>query len=165
MFDIQIIGIKFTYRNQYGDFYWMCQQNEYFGSLFIFNDNEEYHNTNIKGAGNAIMIMFNKYSNTVPPKSAGIPTGTLSDGGYQKFTPKVKKNIDNSIEEIIELIKKYKYHTIYYSSEPNGKIGTSIFQVNPKIIEYITSSIYNLSINPVIIDKVLQNNTFDEDDT
>jgi len=162
MFDIQIIGIKFTSRNEYGDFFWMSQQKEYSGSLFIFNDNEEFHDTNRKGAGNAIMRMFNKYSNNVPPKSAGIPTGTLEKGGYQMFVPEVKKIIDDSINEIIELIKKHKYHTIYFSSELNGKLGTSIFNVNPKVIKYITKRIYNLSINPVKIIKIYSNETFNE---
>ena len=37
-FDLKIIGIKFTSKNQYGDFYWMKNQNEYSGSLYIFND-------------------------------------------------------------------------------------------------------------------------------
>lgn len=70
----------------------MSMQKEYSSSLFIFNDNEEYHHTARKEAGNTIMIIFNKYFNVVPPKSAGVPIGTLSDGGYQKFTPKVKNN-------------------------------------------------------------------------
>jgi hypothetical protein len=163
MFDIQIIGIKFASTNQYGDFYWMSKQEENHRSLYIFNDNEEYHHTNRRGAGNAIMRMFNNHSNSNPPKSAGIPTGTLSDGGYQKFTPEVKKIIDNSIEEIIELIKIHKYHTIYFSSEMNGSLGTSIFQVSPKVINYITSQIYNLSIHPVRIVKMLQTDTFNKD--
>ena len=77
MFDIEVIGIKFTSCNQYGDFYWMCQQNKYSNSLYIFNDNEEYHNTNRRGAGNAIMRTFNRHSDYEVPFSAGIPTGLL----------------------------------------------------------------------------------------
>lgn len=163
MFDIDIIGIKFTSRNQYGDFYWMNKQNDkYSGSLFIFNDNEEYHCTCLSGAGNAIMRQFNKYSNHDPPQSAGIPTGTLKTGGYDKFTPKVKKIIDDSFYEIIELITKYKYHTIYFSSELDGKLGTSLFEVNPKVIEYITNRIYKLTNNPIRIVKVLSNDHFED---
>ena len=161
-FDLKIIGIKFTSKNQYGDFYWMKNQNEYSGSLYIFNDNEEYTKSKRKGGGNAIMRPFNKYSNHIPPLSAGIPTGTLSDGGYKKFTSEIKKVIDDSFDEIIELITKYNYHTIYFSSELDGKLGTSIFQVNSKVITYITNRIYNLSINPVKIIKLLPNNKFNE---
>jgi len=80
MFDIEVIGIKFTSRNQYGDFYWMCQQNKYSNSLYIFNDNEEYHNANRRGAGNAIMRIFNKHSDYDITLSAGIPTETLGEG-------------------------------------------------------------------------------------
>lgn len=160
MFDINIIGIKFTLPNQYGDFYWMCKQKQYSNSLFIFNDNEEYHKTNKRGMGNAIMRQFNKYSNYVPPSSAGIPTGTLKLGGYQKFTSHVKDTIDNSLNDIIELIFKYNYSTIYFSSEPDGKLGTSIFAVNSKVVEYITDCIYKLSTNPIKIIKLLSNHNF-----
>ena len=163
MFYIQVIGIKFTSRNQYGDFYWMCMQNKYENSLFIFNDNEEYHNTCKKGLGNAIIRIFNKYSKLNKPMSAGIPTGTLILGGYDKFTPKVKKTIDNAFEEIIELIKIHNYDTIYFSSELDGKLGTSIFNVNPKVIMYITSRIYKLSFNHIQIVKSLQNDNFDNE--
>lgn len=162
MFDTEVIGIKFTSYKQYGDFYWMCNQEKYSNSLFIFNDNEECHYSNHKGAGNAIMRIYNKHSKLDIPKSAGIPTGTLQYGGYTKFTPNVKMVIDNSFNEIIELIQKHKYKTIYFSSELDGKLGTSIFQVNPTIITYITNKIYHLSSKPIKIIKVLSNDHFDE---
>lgn len=163
MFDIQVIGIKFSSLNKYGDFLWMCQQNKYSNSLFIFNDNEEHHNTSLGGGGNAIMRMFNRHSTMDKLLSAGIPTGTLGSGGYNKFTPEVKKTIDDAFEEIVELIKTHNYHTIYFSSELDGKLGTSIFAVNPKVIEYITSKIYKLSSNPIQIVKLLSNDFFDEE--
>ena len=163
MFDIQIIGIKFSSRNQYGDFFYMSQQNKYSNSLFIFNDNEEHHNTSFSGGGNAIMRMFNKYSTLNVPLSAGIPTGTIGSGGYDKFTPQAKKTIDYAFEEIIELIKIHNYSTIYFSSELNGKLGTGIFTVSPKVIEYITSRIYKLSFRPIQIVKMFLNNTFDDE--
>lgn len=164
MFDIQVIGIKFSKPNQFGDFYWMSKQDEFAGSLFIFNDNEEHHNTNKRGAGNAIMRSFNKYSNNVPPKSAGIPTGTLSYGGYELFDPRTKKQIDDAFDEIIDLIKIHNYHTVYFSSELDGKLGTSIFQVNEKVIRYITFRLYQLTLNPVKIVKVIPTHYFDSDD-
>ena len=163
MFDIEVIGIKYTSSNKYGDFNWMCQQDEYKDSLYIFNDNEEYHDTNMRGAGNAIMRKYNKHSNYIVPFSAGIPTGTLGEGGYSKFTPEIKKVIDNSIEEIIELIKTYKYKTIYFSAELDGKLGTSIFAVNPKVIKYITNRIYGLTFNPVKIIKLIPADNFEDE--
>jgi hypothetical protein len=162
MFNIEVVGIKYSQRNQYGDFLWMCQQNKYLNSLYIFNDNEEYHNTSRSGAGNAIMRKFNKHSKYEKPISAGIQTGTLNAGGYDKFTKEIKKTIDNAFEEIIELIKLHNYSTIYFSSELNGRLGTSIFTVNSKVIEYITSRIYKLSNNPVKIVKLLSDNIFED---
>jgi len=162
MFDIEVIGIEFTSRTQYGDFYWICFQNKYNGSLFIFNDNEEYHNTNERGAWNARMITFNRHSNCEIPFSAWIPIGTLEEG-YYKLTPEIKKVIDDSIDEIIELIKIYKYKTIYFSAELDGKLGTNIYGVNPKVINYITNRIYKLSSNPVKIIKLLPNDNFKDE--
>lgn len=164
MFDVQVIGIKFTSLGEYGDFAWMCHQSKYANSLFIFNDNEEYHGTDLAGSGNAIMRMFNKYAENIEkPLSAGVPTGTISSGGYNKYTPKVKKTIDEAFEEIIELIEIHRYHTIYFSAELDGKMGTSIFAVDQQVIEYITSRIYNLSTHPVQIVKTIPNNSFDDE--
>ena len=160
VFSVEIIGIKFKFPNEYGDFYWMCNQKKFSGSLFIFNDNEESHETSEMGGGNATIRIFNKYSDHNPPKSAGIPTGTLAFGGYQKFTPRIKKVIDDSFDEIKELIKKYNYHTLYFSSEPDGKIGTSIFRVDDKVRNYITHNIYNLSTNHVKIVTINNNSAF-----
>jgi len=40
----------------------------------------------------------------------------LNSGGYDKFTPEVKKIIDDAFEEIVELIKTNNYSIIYLSS-------------------------------------------------
>lgn len=165
MFDIQIIGTKFIRHNQFGDFNWMCNINNYSNALFIFNDNEEYHKTCRTGAGNAIMRRYNKYSNLVKPKSAGIPTGTLKKGGYTKLSVRTKNKIDSAFNEIIDLINKYNYKQIYYSSELDGKLGTSIFTVNDNVLKYITHRLYNLSINPICIKiiKTLSNDLYDDE--
>lgn len=161
--NIEVIGTKFTSPNKYGDFYWMSSHDVCTDSLYIFNDNEEHHETNIIGGGNAIMRQFNKHSRLNPPLSAGIPTGTLEDGGYKKFTPRVKKVIDDAIDEIIELIKIHNYSKIYFSSELDGLIGTGIFNVDLKVVTYITNCIYKLSSKPIKIIKALPNDNFDYD--
>jgi len=165
MFDIQIFGTKFIKPNQFGDFNWMCHQNNYSNTLFIFNDNEEYHKTCKTGAGNAIMRRYNKYSKIIKPKSAGIPTGTLKNGGYTKLSTKIKFQIDNAFNEIISLINIHKYDQLYYSSELDGKIGTSLFVVNDIVLRYITHKIYNLSINPICIKiiKIQPNDLYDDE--
>ena len=62
------------------------------------------------------MRMFNKHSTLTVPLSTWIPTGMLNSGGYDKFTPEVKKIIDDAFEEIVELIKTNNYSIIYLSS-------------------------------------------------
>ncbi len=160
MFDIQIIGIKFVKPNQYGDFKWMRTQDEYKSSLYIFNDNEECHETCRTGLGNAVMRRFNNYSELKVPQSAGIPTGTLEHGGYQEFSPRIKKQIDLSIDEIINLISTYHYKRMFYSSELDGRLGTGIFDVNTNVLIYITHRLFGLTKNPVQIVKLLPNDHF-----
>ena len=149
--DIQIYGTKFTNKNTFGDFDFMCNNSVYNNSLFIFNDNEEHHNSCNAGGGNAIIRKYNKYNKTITkPKSAGIPTGTLRLGGYDDLIEEVVLFIDNSIQEIRELIIKYNYDTLYYSVGSNNKLGTGIFNVSPNVINYIDKQIHNLSNKPVI---------------
>ena len=151
MFNIQLVGVKFVKPNQFGDFEWMCNQEIYSDSLFIFNDNEEHHNSNKRGAGNAIIRQYNKYSDLDVPRSVGIPTGTMSSGGYTTFNLETKNKIDGYFNELTELITQHKYTHLYYSAESNGMIGTSIFKVNPKVLEYITWKIHSLTSKPIKI--------------
>lgn len=164
MYNVEIIGIKFSKINTYGDFNWMCKQEQYTGSLFIFNDNEECRQNCKRGAGNAIMRQYNKHSNLLIPRSAGIPTGTLRAGGYSELTEHAKKQIDDSILEIRELIEKHEYSKIYYSSEINGKLGTGIFTVDDKVLNYITLQIFSLSNKQIKIEYFLPNDAFDNYD-
>ena len=150
--NIQIYGTQYTKKNMFGDFKWMCEQKEYEDSLFIFNDNEEYHNTNGYGIGNAIIRKYNKYNKTLSkPKSAGICTGTFKNKGYKELLEFNKNIIDNNIDEIKKLLEKYKYKDIYYSVGKNNKLGTSIFKVGEDIIDYIDDQICKLSKLDVII--------------
>ena len=114
-------------------------------ALFIFNDNEEYNQSCVRGGGNAIIRKYNKHSSLDRPRSVGIPTGTLEDGGYEKLTQKVKRIVDNSIEEIKYLLSNFKYKRLFFSSDNNGKLGTKIFVVDENVINYITKQIYSLT--------------------
>jgi len=150
--NIQIYGIKFIKYGKFGDFEWMCQQTDYENSLFIFNDNEEYHETNKKGKGNAIVRVYNSYNkNLLKPKSFGIPTGTLKNGGYKVLNKVTKNKIDKSIESIKNLIIKYNYDSLYYSVGKNNKLGTNLFIVNEDIIDYIDNQICSLTNKDIII--------------
>ncbi len=150
-----LYGTIFSGPGKLGDFNWMCNQPEYVNALFIFNDNEEFHETCRAGGGNAIMRKYNKYNkNLEKPKSAGIPTGTLTLGGYTQLDAHVIKVVDKAIEEIRELIKNYNYDGIYYAVAPNGKLGTGLFDVGKDVVEYIDGKINSLTKNPVKIIKL-----------
>jgi hypothetical protein len=142
---IKVIPNIYIGNKQIGDFEWMIKQSNYDDCLFIFNDNEEYHYTNRIGSGNAIIRYYNIYNKYINiPRSAGIPTGTLKFKGYKKLDEHNKKVIDDSIEEIKNIIIKYKYKKVYYSANDNNMLATSIFIVGNDVIEYITNSIHQL---------------------
>lgn len=142
---IPIYGIRFSKKDAFGDFNWMCKQPRYKRSLFLFNDNEEKHYTNQVGGGNAIIRKYNLYSGLKHPLAAGIPTGTLRDGGYTKFDMRVKKIIDDSFLEIKCLLQLLEYDAIYYSVNEKKKLGTNIFKVNQDVLRYIENNIQDLS--------------------
>jgi hypothetical protein len=145
---MQIIG------TQRGDFEFIINNLEYNleynKSLFIFNDIQEYHFSYIEGKGNAVIRKYNKNSLLPIPRSAGIPTRTLKNGGYKTLTKNIKQNIDLSIDEIKDLIKKYKYEKILYSVDNNGMLVTNLFSegegedVGEDVIKYITKQINSL---------------------
>ena len=142
---MEIIANVYKGREQIGDFYWMIKREEYKDILFIFNDNEEYHDTNCRGAGNAVIRKYNKHNNKlIRPRSAGIPTGTLEDGGYDELNEHVKLQVYNAIEEIKEIVQKYEYKKICYSAEKDGILGTGLFTVDRDVLIYITGKIKEL---------------------
>jgi len=141
---VKVIGSIYTGNNTLGDFNWMIKQTEYKNCLFIFNDNIEHHASCKIGKGNAIIRQYNKFSSLNRPRSVGIPTGTYVFGGFSKLDEEVKTIIDDSINEIKDLIQKYNFDTVYFSQDSSGKLGTSIFKVNEDVINYITEQIYKL---------------------
>ena len=142
---MEIIANVYKGREREGDFYWMIKQDEYRDVLFIFNDNEEYHYTNRRGAGNAIIRKYNRFNQKLPrPRSVGIPTGTLEDGGYQELNEHVIKQVETSIQEIKDVVKKYGYKKICYSAEKDGILGTGLFSVDKSVLTYITEKIKEL---------------------
>lgn len=150
----ELIGSVFKGFGKEGDFSWMIKQPEYQKTLFIFNDNTEDHTNYCRGGGNAVMRPFNKYNPESHedgefPRSAGIPTGDRwgkNAGGFTELDDNVKKIINDSIDEIRELIQKYNYDKVIYSSEkkPNDILGTGIFDVDKEVLEYVTEKIHEL---------------------
>ncbi len=150
--NLPLYGTIYSGTDKLGDFNWMCKQPAYTNVLFIFNDNEEFHDTCRTGRGNAIIRKYNKYNNfQKKPKSAGIPTGTLASGGYTQLDTHVIKKVDQAIEEIRELINQHNYNAIFYSVTSSGKLGTGLFDVGKDVIEYIDEKIKSLTKMPLEI--------------
>jgi len=150
-FNIPIYGIRFQGAGRFGDFDWMCRQKPYKRSLFLFNDNEEQHHTAVPGGGNAIIRKYNRHSDLDIPLAAGIPTGTRKKGGYTTLDARTRQTIDAAFQEIRTLLRTHHYEAIYYSVNDQNQLGTSIFNVNPKVLKYIEIKIRRLSIFPIDI--------------
>ena len=137
-----IEGNRFFKPDMKGDFNWMINQAEYANTLFIFNDDVESRYKYTRGGGNACIRPYNQYNpNITKPHSVGIPTGTFKDGGFQTLDKDTATYIDNAINNIIELVKKYKYDRIIYSIDKKGNFATGIFNVNEDVIYYITEKL------------------------
>ncbi len=150
--NLPLYGTIYSGTDKLGDFNWMCKQPAYTNVLFIFNDNEEFHDTCRTGRGNAIIRKYNKHNEfQKKPKSAGIPTGTLALGGYTQLDTHVIKKVDQAIEEIRELINQHNYNAIFYSVTSSGKLGTGLFDVGKDVIEYIDEKIKSLTKMPLEI--------------
>ena len=139
----------------------MIKGRDYKYDLFIFNDNEEdYLNKSRKGAGNAVI---RPYKNKNPPHSWGIPTGSRGIG-YNRLDEHTKQVIDESINDIKKLLKRFYYKRIIYSAKTNGDIGSGIFTIHADVITYITDSIKKLVIEPLSYKKKYNRFSQIEDD-
>jgi hypothetical protein len=120
-------------RSAFSDFGWMRNQLEFDDALFIFNDNEEtflahLQNPNEKnglgclsGGGNAVIRPWQCEDR---PRSAGVPTGTLSNGGYEDLSPEVVAIIDQAIAAIREDIARFNFKRVFFSSCEKGTTET-----------------------------------------
>lgn len=137
---MKVIGTTFIKKDQYGDFEWMINQPQYKNSIFIFNDNEEDYNSSKRGGGSACIRPYNGVDGR-KPRSHGIPTGN-SFGGYQKLDEWNKYIIHKSIVELVEKVTEFGYDTIYYSSRKDSiLIGNGIFQIDERVIIFITDKL------------------------
>lgn len=145
---VKVKGNVFVKKNQIGDFNWMIKQPDYKDILFIFNDNIEYMNTCVKGNGNAGIRIYNQYNKKLDiPRSAGIPTGSIKSGGFTKLTEKVKAYIDESIDKIKTIIKKYNYKKVIFSKSENGDFGSDIFTIGSDVKGYILHRLHDLNFS------------------
>jgi hypothetical protein len=142
---VKVIGTVYKKNGIIGDFNWMIGSGEYEDALFIFNDDEKSHKWKKAGRGNAVIRKYNIHALPDRPRSVGIVTGTYRTG-YSELTDEVKERIDECFEEAKQILIKHKYTKLYYSAKTeNGQLGTSLFQVNSVVIQYITDKIHSLS--------------------
>jgi hypothetical protein len=140
---MKVIGTVFNGKNKEGDFEWQIKSGTYEDSLFIFNEDESRATWKKAGRGNAVIRKYNRYA-VEKPRAVGVFTGTKA-GGYTALTDGVRSKIDGCIKEIRDTIKRYGYTSVYYSAKTrDGLLGTSIFQVDEKVLEYITQQLQSL---------------------
>lgn len=168
--NIHVIGTLFTGTVRYGDFKHMITSGKYNDSLFIYNDNEEsyYMRSYRAGAGNAIIRRYNQYNGEYSdnPLSAGIPTGTLENGGYESLNEENKEIIDKCILNITNLITKHNKKRLFYSAKnKTGVLGTGIFEVSDDVLEYVTNEIFKLTNKEIYIINHVDKTSFHKDDT
>lgn len=146
---MNVIGTVFTKKGVVGDFDWMIRSGQYENALFLYNDDEMRQHWVKAGMGNAVIRKYNHYA-VNRPRSAGILTGT-SGSGYSELTAEIKDKIEACFHIIREILTRHRYDTVYYSAvEPNGLLGTSIFEVHPDVIQYITQKIRDLGTSPIV---------------
>lgn len=126
-----------------GDYLWMSNHPEFARALFVFNDNEEQFDAFVAGkpsgftagGGNAAIRPLRKLS---PPRAAGVPTGTLRDGGYVALDTPIKSKIDEALAVIDALLKTGDYDQVVIPESKDGStLGTGIFDVAPEVRDYI----------------------------
>jgi len=141
---MKLVASQFSGINKEGDFNWMVNQEKYQNSFFIFNDNYEYFKTSRIGLGNAVMRKYNKYSNLDFPRSAGIITGSIIYKGFQSLNNYSKSWIDVSFNDLEILLSMHDYDYVFFSSNNEGLLATSIFSIGMDVRMYITNLIYSL---------------------
>ncbi len=155
---VKVIASIFTNIGVEGDFGWMLNQPENANAFFIFNDNQSQFEayqadpTSKKGCamggGNAVIRPYQCMS---PPRAGGIPTGDYTvkrpDGGYgfPELTPQVKALLDQAVASISTVIAQNGYDTVFYSSDGQGGLGSSIFNPGKDVTDYIVQAIEGLA--------------------
>lgn len=149
---VKLIGTVYRGGGREGDFAWMIQRADYADALFVFNDNEEQFLAHLRdpgnpsacsaGGGNAVIRPWQCKD---PPRAAGIPTGSLANGGYRRLSEGARRSIDEALARIRHLVLTHGYRRIYYSAaNEGGGLGTGIFEVAEPVKTYIMAGLREL---------------------
>ena len=140
---IKVVRSVYRTAGVLGDYLWMSNHPEFARALFVFNDNEEQFDAFVAGkasgftagGGNAAIRPLRKL---LPPRAAGVPTGTLRAGGYVALDTPTKAKIDEALAVIDALLKTGDYDQVVIPESKDGNtLGTGIFDVAPEVRDYI----------------------------
>jgi hypothetical protein len=136
--------------------------------LFRFNDNEEQFLAFLRGqpaglrrgGGNAVIRPFRA---TVPPRSAGVPTGRAGRG-YDGLSPAVLRVVDRALDHVRGLLATGNYDTLYFSRSNVGRtLGTGIFEVAPEVCQYVYDELCGLGDADHVQYRFYIENAYDEE--
>jgi hypothetical protein len=146
---MNVIGTVFSEKGVVGDFDWMIRSGQYENAIFLFEEDEMRQNGSYTGKGNANIRRYNSIALN-RPRSVGILVGN-HQGGYTELTAEVRDKIDACFHNVRYYCQIHGYTTVYYSAKTeNGLLDTSIMEVNPEVLGYITQTIRDLAVVSVV---------------
>lgn len=149
-----VIPVTYIPKRKFGDFLAMVADPGFLPYLMIYNDNEEAFRSGslVAGGGNAQARPYKDNSNGKVPRTWGIPTG-VDGAGYYSLTKEAKQSIDDAVQQIVAVVKQYKYPFVVFSSKanadgitPDGTLGTSIYAPGEDVKAYFVSAL-NAAVN------------------
>ena len=160
MSSIQIVPLVYNRVTKEGDFKKMIDSGQHNDTLILYNENcKDMYNLgdDTPGAGTAAIRdkswLYNQDKEDESVLVLGIPTGvSTASGGFKVLDQDAKQAIQLSFMRIIVLVRRFPHiKRIVYSADPDDTrlLGTSVFAVDAKVLNYISRSIWRL---PEVID-------------
>lgn len=146
---ITVRGIPFVCKDRDGDFKYMRKQKHYENSLLIYNDNfcDSLVTEKNTGAGSAA-VRDECWRFSDNPRTAGIPTGwSVPSGGFDEVNKFTQIAIECALDRIRLVLKEQpEISEVIFSSstDDDTKIGSSIFRIDEKIVNYISVKLFEL---------------------
>lgn len=117
---------------------------EYRDALFLFGDNFEDRNRQMKGGNSAVI---RPYSFLDVPRAVGVSTGwSTSHGGFDVLGPQEKRCIVLCFEYINTVIRVHGYRRIIYScdADDSTKFGFAIFKPCQEVVDFLNDKLKNI---------------------
>ena len=170
---IEIVPVVYDRETKNGDFKAMIKSGKHNDTAFIINENLLHMSDwedNTAGAGTAELRPLSWQYNQDNPKQSeqalvvGIPTGvSIASRGFKALDQFSKKVLRLSFMRIVLLLRRFPHiQRIVYSADPENRflLGTSVFAVDEKVLQYISKSIWKLP--EVVYNKDFDPGTFED---